>query len=180
MKRFFSDVREILFTTVIFVMISQMQCFAYTKTVEWQWKVADNTYYPMPYIETTDYITRNGTAMVKFRNMVNVMGGSVEYIASSKTTKAYFPIGLKTQSVAIKAGNKAIDFTDRIEYLYTKNYSRHYANPAPVIINGSLYVSAIDLGNVMAKDRVCPLLDNKYADIRNGKLYIAYAYNTQG
>ncbi len=173
--------------TSIATVVSSVNSFAYTKHFEEYYRSdvgvignSDNMTWEdlnrvgwtnlFPYIETTDYIMRNGTAMVKFRDMVTFIGGKVDYNTNTKIVKVYFntdlsngAIGLTVNSVAVRANR------NRIDYTYVSGDSVSYnTKVTPVIINGSLYVSAVDLGNV---------LGGEGAKMQNGKVYINYRYN---
>lgn len=144
--------------------ISSVNTFAYIKVY---------SPYVTTKILTNEYIYRNGTAMVKFRDIISTMNGKIEYNASNKSIKTYlntvYDVELATKSISVKAGKNIIEYTDA----WGKRKSA-YTRVTPVIINGSLYVSAMDLGTAL-----CPwaYYGTALADIKNGVLNIYYDVN---
>lgn len=112
-----------------------------------------------PYIVSTDFKYINGTAMIKVRDAVSAMGGKIEYNSDTKSTKAYIPIfssGVNAiKSFSITANKKNVDFTVRdASYELEEHPGVHGSctfKITPTIIDGSLYVSAIDFGNLICK-----------------------------
>jgi len=133
-------------------------------------------------IKTTDYIMKNGTAMVKIRDMLSIVegGASFTYNPQTKEVKAYlmnkgfelgmYSSGIETRSILVSPETNIINYS-YVSYAGEKDVISQASLTAkikPEIIGGSLYVSAIDLNKVMR--------GNYEAFIRNGILYIPYGY----
>jgi len=145
----------------VFVMVLSfgvaVPSFAYTKWHSDGYKedIFDSGGY-MNYIETTDFIYKNGTAMVKFRILDSLNNGydsaKFEFNNKTKIAKAYLSgydeSEILTKSIAVKAGRNSIDCT------HMEGYKTIETKVTPENINGSLYVSAIDLGYALVPNYV--------------------------
>lgn len=135
------------------------------------------------YIYTNEYKYVDGTAMVKLRDMVGRIGGKVDYNKNSKTTKVYFNWERDKnnciKSFSVTPGYNVISasyYTDSA-FCGWKSSGSFRTSTSPRIINGSLYISAVDLGKALA-----PFWNTtyggyfnttrQYADVKDGVLYI--------
>ena len=140
----------------------------------------DNTY-RLLYMRENEYIMQNGTAMVKFRNVFSRLDGKIEYNSETKITKAYLPEsyvffynytpeGIEEwryytpiKSIAIQPGRNRIDYSD-----YDGQHSIT-TTVTPNIVNGSLYVSAVDIGKIMG----CLTTNEGAAYLYNNNVYMS-------
>jgi len=145
-------------------------------------------------IITDEYKLINNTAMVKVRDIVSAVGGSIEYNPKTKTVKAYIPNFSQDynqilenrnaiQSFSITSGRKKVDFTIISYDVYGMGENYPFGvecgfKITPTIIDDSLYVSAIDLGDIFnnyyVTYRYAGVIhsDTISANLINGILYI--------
>jgi len=106
-------------------------------------------------IVTNEYKLLNGNAIVKVRDIIAAMGGSLEYNPNTKAVKAYIPKFSVTynsvRSFSITPGKTEVDLTVISYPNENRLYKTHNSRIAPRIIDNFLYVSAIDLGEVLGK-----------------------------
>lgn len=114
-------------------------------------------------VVTDEFIYVNGTAMVKVRDVIAAAGGKIEYNPTTKAIKAYMPKANYTsiRSFSITPGNtkayfSLISFNDaeiEVSGGVTENYISGSCDlkVMPEIIDGSFYVSAIDLEDILGR-----------------------------
>ena len=197
-----------VFFSVMLAVIGAVNCFAYTKFRDLAYidelgkfvpygeikpeninEISYDTYYGQlnggdfrTHIVTNEYKFINGNAMVKVRDIVAAVGGSIEYNPKTKATKAYIPNFSQTfnsvRAFSITPGKSKVDFTV-VDYPDENRFYESYDfKIAPMIIDGSLYVSAIDLGEILGNYCAYDNTHGKYWDVFNyGEFGVPYKDN---
>jgi len=150
-------------------------------------KYPDNGVYNgayLSYIVTNEYKLINGNAMVKLRNVCSAAAGKIDYNKKTKVTKVYFnkmPAGYyfsdSIRSFSITPGKTKVDF-GVVGLNDKKSQGSCNFKIAPKIIDGSLYVSAMDLGELfkyyISHDNQVTTYEERYVNafLLNGIVYI--------